>query len=58
MIWQIVLGVVSFVIVGFMLYVLVNFHRESKRARQINTGLVKRLRNECRSELSLIRKIG
>lgn len=46
MIGKTILGVLCFFGAAFMLYVLANFHRESKRGRQTNMRILKRMRNE------------
>ena len=46
MIVRTILGVLSSFGVAFMLYVLAHFHRESKRGRQTNVRILKRIRNE------------
>lgn len=46
MIVRTILGVLGSFGVAFMLYVLANFHRESKRGKQTNVRILKRIRNE------------
>ena len=46
MIGRTILGVLCFFGVAFMLYALANFHRESKRGRQTNLRILKRIRDE------------